>query len=293
MRITNQMILSRSLDSIQKGQQESARLERQIVTGRKFERLSDAPVDARSVLELEADLRASEQYNRNIEAARVRLAISDSTTDAMTNLLARARELAIQAGSDTVSPEQRLGTQSEVQAIRDSMIQLANRTYNGAYVFGGAYADRVPLDATGALDTTFPARGAPRYEIGPGMTVLASHDAGQMFIDSDAIASLDALDTALGANDRAGIQAAATQLTGAIQNVQTLVADVGARQATLDMAQERQGIVDETVSIRRSTLIDAPIEEAITKLVAVQSAYQASLLTTTRLLETSLVNYLR
>lgn len=293
MRITNQMILSRSLDTIQQGKQESARLERQIVTGRKFERLSDAPLDARSVLELDADLRASKQYNRNIEAARTRLAIADSTTDAMSNLLARARELAIQSGSDTVDAQQRLGAQAEVQAIRESMIQLANREYNGAYVFGGAYSDRPPLDSTGALDPTFPARGAPRYEIGPGMTVLAAHDAGQMFIDTDVMASLDALDVALGANDVPGIQAASTQLTGAIENVQTLVADVGARQASLDMAQDRQAIVDETVSTRRSTLADAPIEEAITRLVAVQSAYQASLLTTTRLLETSLVNYLR
>ncbi|MBT8488861.1 MAG: hypothetical protein KJO65_08585, partial [Gemmatimonadetes bacterium] len=48
LRITNQMILSRSLDSVQRGQQEAARLQRQIVTGRKFERLSDAPLDARS-----------------------------------------------------------------------------------------------------------------------------------------------------------------------------------------------------------------------------------------------------
>lgn len=287
------MILSRSLDSVQRGQQEAARLQRQIVTGRKFERLSDAPLDARSVLEHDADLRASEQYNRNIEAAQARLAIADSTTDAITDLLSRARELSIQAGSDTVSAEQRLGAQAEIQAIRDSMIQLANREFNGAYVFGGTYADLPPLDPAGALDATFPARGAPRYEIGPGMTALAAHDAGQMFIDSDVIASLDALDAALGANDVPGIEAAGTQLTGAIENVQTLVADVGARQASLDMAQERQAIVDETVSIRRSTLVDAPIEEAITKLVAVQSAYQASLLTTTRLLETSLVNYLR
>lgn len=245
------------------------------------------------MLELEADLRASGQYGRNIEGARARLAISDSTTDAMTHLLSRARELAIQAGSDTVAAEQRLGAQVEIQAIRDSMIQLANREYNGAYVFGGVYADRPPLDAAGALDPTSPARGAPRYEIGPGVTALAAHDAGQMFIDSDAIASLDALDAALGANDVPGIQAASTRLTGAIENVQKLVADVGARQARLDMAQDRQAIVDETVSSRRATLLGTPIEEAITKLVAAQSAYQASLLTTTRLLETSLVNYLR
>lgn len=293
VRITNQMILSRSLDSVRQGKEESARLERQIVTGRKFERLSGAPVDGRSVLELDADLRASDQFVRNMEAARARLSIADGTIDAMTNLLSRARELAVQGGSDVVDQDGRQAIQAEIQQIRDSIVQLANRSYNGAYVFGGVYSDQPPLDPSGALDPTFPARGAPSYEIGPGLTIQAAHDAGEMFIDTGAIASLDSLDVALGANDRAAIQASIGQLGDTIRNVQTLVADVGARQAAVDMAQSRQALIDETVSTRRSTLMDAPVEEAITRLVAVQSVYQAALLATTRLQQTSLVNYLR
>jgi len=293
LRITNQMILSRSLDSVQSGLEQSARLERQITTGRRHERLSDAPLDVRSVLELDADLRASEQYTRSIEAARARLSISDATLESVTNILSRARELAVQHGSDTSTTSGRLAAQAEVQELRASVIQLANRTYNGAYVFGGAFADLPPLDASGALDPTFPARGAPEYEIGPGVRASAAHDAGEMFIDTDVIASLDALETALGADDRVAIQATSDQLATAIGSVQTLVADVGARQVRLDTAQGRQEIVDETAETRRSKLIDVPIEEAITQLAAVQSAYQASLLATTRLLETSLVNYLR
>lgn len=293
MRITNFIILNRSLQSIRSGQQESARIERQIVTGERHQRISDAPLDARSVLQMDAQLRAGEQYVRNIGAARVRLAIADSTTESVTNILTRARELAIQHGSDTSNAEGRLAAQVEVRELRSAVIQLANRTHNGAHVFGGDYADLPPLDAAGALNPTSPARGGPRYEIGPGILADGAPDAGQLFIDSDVIGALDAIDTALGANDRSAIQASSTRLGDAIGNVQTMVAEVGARQIRLDLAEDQQGTVDVGIRARRSTLMDTSVAEAVSRLATVQSALQASLVATNRLLETTLVNFLR
>jgi flagellin-like hook-associated protein FlgL len=151
----------------------------------------------------------------------------------------------------------------------------------------------VPLDATGALDATTPARVAPEYEIGPGALTKAAHDAGEMFIDSDVIGALDALDTALGADIPVDIRTAGERLRTTIGNVQDLVAEVGARQIRLDVAQGTQSVVGQGLREHRSTLIDTSLSEAITELAALQSSYQASLLATSRLLETSLVNFLR
>jgi flagellar hook-associated protein 3 FlgL len=270
-----------------------AALERQIASGQKFERLSDAPVSMRSVIDIDSRLRASEQFGRTIEAARARLATEDSTLQSVTNILSRAREVAVQQGGATANTQTRLAGQVEVQELRAAIIQLANQRQNGAYVFGGAFADLPPLDGVGALDPTFPARGAASYEIGPGILASAAHDAGEVFIDSDVIASLDALDAALGADDSVAIGAASVQLTATISNVQTLVADVGARQIRLDVAQDTQSETDQGLAEQRSALADTPLAEAITQLVARQSGYEASLLATSRLLETSLVNFLR
>lgn len=292
MRITNQMILSRSLASVQNGLSQQARIERQIVTGQRIQALSEDPVAARSVLDLDGDLRASEQYSRSIESARSRLSVSDATLQEMTRILSRAREVAIQQGSGIGTPETRLAAQAEVQELRGSMVQLANQTLNGAYVFGGAYADRAPLSSTGSLDPTFPARGSQQYEIGSGVLADGAHDAGEMFIDSGAVNGLDLLEIALVLDDPAQIQAAADSLTTAIASVQELVAETGARQTRLDVAQASQDLVDQSRLERRSTLIDAPIEAAITELATLQATYQATLLTTGRLLETSLVNFI-
>lgn len=293
MRITNQMILTRSIESIQQNRSATAKLERQIVSGERYQSLSEAPVVARSVLDIDGSLRAGEQYVRNIQAARARLSVSDATLQSVTNLLSRAREVAIQQGGDNANAQTRLAAQLEVRELRAAMVTNANQKLNGSYVFGGAQVSLPPLDASGALDPTAPARGAAQYEIGPGALAFAAHDAGEMFIDSDVIGALDALDTALGANDRAAIRTASTRLQTAIAGVQDLVAQVGARQIRLDVAEGAQSTTDLGQRTRRSMLIDTPIEEAITQLASLQSSYQASLLATSRLLETSLVNFLR
>ncbi len=58
------------------------------------------------------------------------------------------------------------------------------------------------------------------------------------------------------------------------------------------MAQESHAIMSEGLHEARSVSMDVRLEEAITRLAARQSAYQASLLATTRVMQTSLVNYL-
>lgn len=293
MRITNQIIAGRSLASIQDGLSRSAALERQITTGQRFHATSEDPIAGRAVLTLDGDLRASEQYGRTIESARNRLAVADDTLQSMTGLLARAREIAIQQGSAIASPETRVAAGQEVLELKEAMLTLANERLNGAFVFGGAHADLVPLDATGALNPGSPARGAPSYEIASGVYALGAHDAGEVFIDTDAIGALDALAAGLAADDTTAIQTSSTRVADSVGSVQELVGDVGARQIRLDVAQDSQSIIDASRLEQRSTLIDTSFEEAITQLASLQSSYQASLLATGRILETSLVNFLR
>ena len=293
MRITNRIILDRSLGAIGRGLEDMARLQRQIATGSLHESLSDAGLDGRAILAIDSDLLAAGQYTRNLEAARARLAVSDATLDTVTGILGRAREIAIQQGGAPANADTRAAAQAEVQELKGAVVQLANRRVNGSFVFGGVYADRAPLDASGALDAAFPGRGAPNFEIGAGVYTEAAHDAGQMFIDSDVIGALDALDAALAANDGPAVLAAGDRLRDAVSSTQDLVADVGARQIRLDMAQEGQEIVSQGLRARRSTLADTSFEEAVTRLASRETSYQATLLTTSRLLESSLVNYLR
>lgn len=293
LRITNQIILGRALSSVQDGLSRSAAIERQITTGQRFHATSEDPLAGRAVLTLDGDLRASEQYNRTIESVRTRLAIADDTIQSVTGILSRAREVSIQQGTANANAQTRAAAEQEVLELKEAVLTLANERLNGSYVFGGAHADLPPLDATGALDPVSPARGAPSYEIASGMYAQGAHDAGEMFIDTDVIGALDALAAGLAADDATAIQASSTRLADSIGSVQELVGDIGARQIRLDVAQDSHNIIDGGRLAQRSTLIDTSLEEAITQLASLQAGYQATLLTTSRILDTSLVNFLR
>jgi flagellar hook-associated protein 3 FlgL len=125
------------------------------------------------------------------------------------------------------------------------------------------------------------------------MLMQGAHGAGTLFVDTDVLASLEAMSTALRADDTAGVQAATDRIDAAHKNVQGIVGEVGARQVRLDVAEANVESLDFALRNLRSDLMDIGMEEAVTRLVNRQASYQAALLATSKILDTTLTNYLR
>jgi len=104
--------------------------------------------------------------------------------------------------------------------------------------------------------------------------------------------ALDDLRTALLTNDTNGIADSLTALTEGQDNLQTQLADVGAR---LNRTQARSDLID-AMNLqneqRRSDIEDVDIVEIMTKLQSQQVAYQAALLSSAKISQVSLLNYL-
>lgn len=294
MRITNNLTLMRSLGTVQRGLSEVADAQNKVSTGQRINRPSDDPATASRVLATDSDLRALTQYGRNISAARERLSVEETALDQVSGILERARELAYGQSGANANAQTRSVTADEVDELYRQVVQIANTQSGDAYVFGGLYPDRAPLDAvTGAEDPAAPTRQSPSYEVGAGSVMQGAHGAGTLFVDSDVLASIEALSTALRANDTATIQGSADRIDAAHSNLQGFVGEVGARQIRLDVAEANVESLDLNLRNLRSDLMDVEMEEAITVLVNRQAAYQAALLSTSRILDTTLTNYLR
>jgi flagellin-like hook-associated protein FlgL len=65
----------------------------------------------------------------------------------MDELLVRAKEIAQQGANEALSPSARAFLAEEVFQIRDQVVGLANSSYQGRYVYGGADDDDPPFDA--------------------------------------------------------------------------------------------------------------------------------------------------
>ena len=293
MRITNNIITRQSLEGIQRNLAAMDVAQRRVTSGLKVEKASDDPAASVSILGTDRRLSALDQYGRNIASAGSRLASEEMVLDGLTNLLERARELAVSQATGTASGQTRAIAKVEVDQLLDAAIGLGNTQHGGGYLFGGKFADAPPLASDGTTSATRPPAGAPAVEIDTGRQITVHHDAIQVFVDTDVIAALQELSTALGADDTDAIAASSSRLASAHSNVQNLLGETGANVNQLEVAKANVESLGVTLRTFRSDLSEVEMEEAISTLVARQTAFQAALAATSRMISLTLTDYLR
>ena len=175
-RVTQNMITSRSIGSLQTGLSKLAKLQEQMTTGKVINRPSDSPTDTTSAMRIRSSLADVKQYGRNAADGNAWLTTIDSALTSANDQVLRARDLALQgANSGVAGPTAREALASEVDQIRGGLIDTANSNYLGRPVFGGVTAgapaamtmtasvgDIYPNPASGSCSLTLdlPAGGA-------------------------------------------------------------------------------------------------------------------------------------
>jgi flagellar hook-associated protein 3 FlgL len=149
MRITDKMTQAQVLKNIQKNRSELATLQNQAATGKKLLNPSDDPTGAAKVLTNRTEERNLQQFEKNIFFAKNFLETTESTLGQLADSLIRAKELALQAASDTVGAPQRSMIGSEVQQIRSSILEMSNRRAGERYLFGGFKTQTPPFTKDG------------------------------------------------------------------------------------------------------------------------------------------------
>src|SRR3954447_23905271 len=107
MRVTPGMMMNSLLHNIELNQARTEQLQNQITSGSRINKPSDDPIGAARALNLQESLRQSAQYVRNIDQATSWLNTTDSALDSVTQAIHRSRELAIEAGNDSLTQSDR------------------------------------------------------------------------------------------------------------------------------------------------------------------------------------------
>lgn len=294
MRITSGIIQRQTLEGLQKNIGALAEAQSRVTTGLRVNRASDDPAAAVGIMASDRRLHALAQYRKNIDTAQTRLGVEEQVLDQVTELLDRARELGVnQGGSGTASATTRLQVRAEVDELLDHLITLGNTRFGSGFLFGGEYADQLPFSQTGATSATAPPAGVHVVEINDGQSVAVNHDGLQVFVSSGTFKALQDLSAGLGANSDTDIANALTEIDASFATIQDILAETGARRNQLEMATSNLEALEVNLRSFRSTLSDAEIEESISQLVARQTAYQAALMSTSRIISQSLTDYLR
>jgi flagellar hook-associated protein 3 FlgL len=292
MRVTQGMIFdstNRSLSTTAAAVQSASE---KVSSTKQLNRPSDNPADVRSAIQLRDALSELNQFQRNIDAATTKADAMDGALASAGDLIQRANELAIAGGDGSLNETDRQAMVQEVSQLIEAMAQDAGTKVGDAYVFSGFQVNKAPyvVTAPGTVGTYQGDHGVAVARIGPGATVQTS-------ISGDAAfqAAFDALSQLKADLDSGDVvqPGTITKIQAALDSNLTARAQVGARANRLEQAKTSQGSLVTSNQGLLSQLEDADIASAITELTKRQTTYQATLAVTAKVMQTSLIDYLR
>ena len=297
MRITNQSSLRNALAELQSNSSDINNLQSQISSGVKVQKTSDDPAAAQQILRTSSSLTALDQYSKNIDSLNSKNTIEGSVMDQLNNIMARAKELMVGQSTGTATAATRQTAAAEMEQLFNSAVQLGNTKFGDEYMFGGDTATQVPFNSTGtgsSLDYTSTTPSTTQsVEIGDGQSLAATHSGQSLFADSGILSSLRDATKALMAGDQTSATNAMAPVDAAFDNLQVLQGEQGAKTNALDVASQNITALKTNLTAYRSKLQDVDMESAVTELVSKQTAYQAAMLATSKVLGMNLTDYLR
>jgi flagellar hook-associated protein 3 FlgL len=311
MRVTNKMMNSTLLLNLNRGLSRLERINNQLGTKKKINAPSDDPVKAGLILRTRSSIKETEQYIRNIDAAISWLDASDVVLQDVINVIHRAKELAVNGASTHLDPTARQALADEVAQLHDNLLQLANSTHGGRYIFAGQHTDTKPFDGGGVTDgkindvsflvergeKLLPKERSLEFEIAVGVTMAVNVDAfdddGREILFTPVFQALQQLYRQLVDHpDYAGAEPIGA-LDAALDGVLQHVSELGGKQNRVELAQER--LLDLQLNLTKilSEEQDLDYAEAIMELKMEEFAYRTALAVGARIIQPSLVDFLR
>jgi len=302
MRISNATLRNNVMRNLHSSLREMSEAQRQMASGRTVNVPSDNPIVAARLLNLNSALTESAQFQTNVRDGIAWLNMTDVTLGSVGEALHRAKELTLAGANSTLPPEVREFNAREVDQLLRHVVSLANTSFDGSRsLFGGTHHGTLPFTTSENADGTLgsPAAvpgagvGAINYEILRHIEMQVNTPGAELFQVGNVFGSLEMARDAMRASPTADIQLSLAALDQALSNVLDARATVGARQNRLEMAEMRYDEERVTLTALRSKLGDVDMAEAIMNFNVRESVYQAALGAAARVMQPTLLDFLR
>lgn len=301
MRITPNITVQNSLYNIQQSRTLLDKIQEKISSGMNYNRPSDDPVSARLLIGINDKLSAGEQYNNNIKKAEINLKMTNTALAGMANYVNQAKSLASSLAGGTSDVNIRNNAINQLQAIKQQLVDMGNTQLNGVYLFGGAKSTTAPFSygppAVYNGDET-----VLNVEIGPGsiekmnvignQVLMASTAVTQPYGSVNIFGAIEQLITDVTANNIAGIQTGIQTLyQGGIQ-LESAQSTVSSRLVRIDSALKMNDNTKNTLQTVFANVQNADYAELATELNQQKLAFEATLASTAKVTQLSLLDYL-
>lgn len=312
MRVTNRYMANNIINSIHNNLSSLARSQEQLATSKRLLRPSDDPNVMSQFLSIKSTLSYIEQYNRNIRDGLSYLDISDSSMGAIGDVLAKAGEYTVQAANDTYSAGDRAAVAEQIDKMIDIVVDLGNTSVGGRYIYAGTNNGAPPFERVGDTIIYKGDTGEVRREVlagtnyridCPGITTAGApgvfgsavdNGDGTYTVTGDGIFKvLFDLRDRLNSNDSAGLQTSISDLQLETDSLLGYRVQVGARTNHFETLQSM--LLDQETKLTENlkNIEGADMARLSIEYSQQQLTYEAALAAGSKMLQTSLLDFLR
>ncbi|SME94849.1 flagellar hook-associated protein FlgL [Paenibacillus barengoltzii] len=296
LRVTPGMMNLQMMRNINSNLQRMDKSQNILSTGMKLNRPSDDPVGITYSLRYRSELSINEQYQKNADAALSWLDYTDTVIGQINDISTRANELVVQAVNGTNPQEALDAINVELKQIYDQLITLGNSKFNDKYIFNGQLTDQAPYDAAIAQTQGTDTAGITYnfFEMATlNINVTGQDVFGEPTDPDNLFGILSRVQAALTTNDKAAAQAELNNFANRLAKINEARSEVGAKTNRVELINNRLDDLEINLTSMQTKVEDADYAEVILKLKQDESVYQASLATSAKIMQTSLLDYLR
>jgi flagellar hook-associated protein 3 FlgL len=270
----------------------------ELSTGKRVNSPSDDPLAAAEMVGNQDQSNRVDQYLQNIDTLNSQVQTSDTALSSVVTALTQAVSLGVEGSTGTVSDDNRQQIAQNVQGIQAQILQLANTSVSGSYLFGGTATTAAPytLDSSSPSGVTYNGNsGTNTVQIADGLNVQTNLPGDQLFQNSsgDVFGSLQKLITALQTGDVSGAQTATNEVRDALNSVTGQRIFYGNAENQLNSTQTFLNQEKVNLTSQATNLVGADMSQVATDLTQAQTAYSATLAAAAKILPTSLLDYLK
>jgi flagellar hook-associated protein 3 FlgL len=277
MRVTDGMRYAEIFRNLTRIQTDHDAATREAMTGLRIDRPSKDPTGAAELARLRASLSSNAAHKEAINLVRGDAALAESALAEGTDLLTRAREIAVSGANGTLNAGDRAAMAKEVRGLRDEMVRIANTRGTKGYIFAGSKTNAPAIDAAGTFQGDDVLQSV---DIGSGAPVQVGVSGARAFTavgGRDVLADLDALAVALESNDQAAtsviidvLDAGQKQLVNERSRAGLLVARLDTSTAVIEQLdvdsarrQEQVGAADPVEAYSRMNALGSALERSV------------------------------
>ena len=295
-RVTQATVRTSTLGNLQHNLHRMSDLQAQMSSGKKINAASDDPAGTADVLKIQGDQRLLDQYSRNAADGEAWLLTVDSALTTSLASLRKARNLTVQGGSGALGETSRQALAQEVRGLRDSLLAQANTTYLGRSVFAGTVDDTAFEGQAGGYAFNGVATARVERTIASGTTVRVDSTGSAVFGSGTAsvFQTLDDITAAL--NDPTTTfdpSAFLDRIDVHMDAMLTELSSNGARQNQIDSAQDVIASDQITAKTRLGAIQDVDLAQIILDIQSQEVAYKGALGATAKVLQPTLLDFLR